>query len=683
MNRHPNRLAAEKSPYLLQHAHNPVDWLPWGEEAFRKARADNKPLFLSIGYSTCHWCHVMERECFEDEETAALLNSVTVPVKIDREERPDLDGVYMTACQLMTGSGGWPLSIFADHQGRPFFAATYIPKHTRFGRMGLMDLLPRISEVWNRRAGDVEQTAGSVTAALKDQQHPAPLDTAPGPDVLDTAYRQLAQRFDAEHGGFGQAPKFPSPHQLLFLLRHHKRTNDRLPLDMVAQTLTAMRLGGIFDHVGLGFHRYSTGADWLLPHFEKMLYDQAMLLMAYTEGHQATGDPLFKRAAMETAAYVTHALVGAEGGFHSAEDADSEGEEGKFYVWTEAELADTLSPQDAAFYAGLYGFKPGGNFAEEASGQETGSNIPHLSAPPRDADEARLESIRQKLFEAREKRVHPHKDDKILTDWNGLMVAALAQAGRILDAPKLVRAASRAADFVLARLRGADGRLLHRYRDGEAKVPGNLDDHAFLAWGFVELYQATFDLGWLQAALDTAEQMLAHFKDPERGGFFFTADDAETVLTRRKDAFDAAMPSGNSVAMLVLLKLSRLAARYDLAEEAHRLVLSLGENVTHFPSGFTMLLCGLDFALGPGADVVLSGPDDASLEPFLAALRGRYLPNTLVLKRDEAGELASLASYTAGMCPVDGKATAYVCRDGLCEPPTTDVVKMMELLEKK
>jgi uncharacterized protein YyaL (SSP411 family) len=683
MHGHTNRLAGEKSPYLLQHAHNPVDWLPWGEEAFEKARAQNKPLFFSIGYSTCHWCHVMERECFEDEEAAALLNAVTVPVKIDREERPDLDGVYMTACQLMTGSGGWPLSIFADHDGRPFFAATYIPKHSRFGRMGLMDLLPRIREVWENRPDDVAQTAHNVAAAIKDQQHPAPTDRAPGPEVLDLAYRQLASRFDAEHGGFGQAPKFPSPHQLLFLLRHHRRTGERLPLDMAAQTLTAMRLGGVFDHVGLGFHRYATDQHWLLPHFEKMLYDQAMLLMAYAEGHQATGDALFRSAALDIADYVLRAMTGPEGAFHSAEDADSEGVEGKFYVWTEAELAQVLTPEDAAFYAGLHGFKPEGNFAEEATGHATGANIPHLSAPPREADAARLEAIRQKLFEEREKRVHPHMDDKILTDWNGLMIAALAQAGRALDEPRLVLAAQRAGDFVLARLRDGSGRLLHRYRDGEARVPGNLDDHAFLAWGFTELYQATFDLGWLQAALDITDQMIARFKDPEHGGFFFTADDAETVLARRKDSFDAALPSGNSAAMLVLLKLSRLGARHDLAEEANRLLLSLGENLARHPAGFTMLLCGLDFALGPGADVVLSAPDDASLEPFLAALRGRYLPSTLVLRRDASGELASLASYTAGMCPLDGKATAYVCRDGLCEPPTTDEARMMELLEKK
>ncbi|MFZ5425969.1 MAG: thioredoxin domain-containing protein [Thermodesulfobacteriota bacterium] len=680
MQKRANRLFREKSPYLLQHAGNPVDWLPWGPEAFEKARAENKPLFLSIGYSTCHWCHVMERECFEDEEAARLINETVVPVKIDREERPDLDNIYMTACQVMTGAGGWPLSIFADHNGRPFFAATYIPKHTRFGRMGLMELLPSIREVWDNRRREVEQAAGNVHKALAEHQRSAPSGTAPGREIMDEAYRQLAQRYDPDNGGFGQAPKFPSPHQILFLLRHHERTGERLALDMAARTLIAMRLGGIFDHVGLGFHRYSTDGSWLLPHFEKMLYDQAMLLMAYTEGHQASGDPLMRRTALEIARYVLRDMTSPEGAFFSAEDADTEGEEGRFYVWTTSELESVLSPEDARLYAEMYGFLPEGNFLEESTRRKTGANIPHLSKLPPEELASRLEEIRQRLFEVRGERPRPHKDDKILTDWNGLMIAAMAQAGRALHEPDLVRAASNAADFVLARLRDPAGRLLHRYRDGDASVTGTLDDHAFLAWGLVELYQATFDLGWLQAALDVTDQMLARFLDEENGGFYFTASDAETLLVRPKDFFDAALPSGNSAAMLVLSKLSRLAARHELAEHADRLARCLGKTVASYPAGFTMLLCGLDFAMGPGSDVVLSAPDDESLEPVLAALRGRFLPNTLVLRRDEKGELASLAAYTAGMCPVDGKATAYICRDGRCEPPTTDIARMLGLL---
>jgi hypothetical protein len=546
-----------------------------------------------------------------------------------------------------------------------------------------MDLLAGISHAWSQRREEIEQTASKVLEAVAGRQRTAPLADDPDSEVIGLAVRQLAERFDPVAGGFGEAPKFPAPHQLLFLLRRHKRTGDRHALDMAVRTLTAMRLGGIFDHVGLGFHRYSTDRIWLLPHFEKMLYDQAMLMMAYTEGSQASGDLLFRRTALEIARYVTGSMTGPEGAFHSAEDADSEGQEGRFYVWTADELHQALPPEDADLFAGLFRILPEGNFSDESSGHATGANIPHLGAMPPAGLSERLESIRQRLFAVRERRVRPGRDDKILTDWNGLMIAALAQAGRAFDEPALTRAAARAADFLLARLRDPSGRLLHRYRDGEASLPGNLDDHAFLAWGLMELHQATFDLGWLQAALDLADQMLARFADAEHGGFFLTdaAGDAGLVPVRPREFHDAALPSGNSAAMLVLSRLARLAARHDLAEQAARLARAPGEAMARFPSGFSMFLCGLDFAMGPGADVVLASPDEASLAPFLAALRGRYLPNTLVLKRDQDGELAALAPHTAGMCPVDGKATAYVCRDGHCEPPTTDVLKMLELLE--
>lgn len=675
-----NRLAREKSPYLLQHAANPVDWLPWGPEAFEKAQAEDKPLFLSIGYSTCHWCHVMERECFEDEEAARLLNETVVPVKIDREERPDLDSIYMTACQALTGSGGWPLSIFIDHAARPFFAATYIPKHSRFGRTGLMDLLPRIAEVWATKRGEVVRVAGEVHRALAGHQAPPPSGAAPGFEAMDEAFRQLAGRFDPEHGGFGQSPKFPSPHQLLFLLRQHRRTGDPVALLMAVKTLTAMRLGGIFDHVGLGFHRYSTDESWLLPHFEKMLYDQAMLLMAYTEGFQASGEPLLARTALEIAQYVLRDMTSPEGAFYSAEDADSEGEEGRFYVWSMAELQDALGPEDAAFYARTFGFSPEGNFEEESTRERTGANIPHLAAEPPQDDAPRLEALRLRLFEARAARVRPGLDDKILTDWNGLMIAALARAGRVLQRPELIRAGARAADFLLARLRDPAGRLLHRYRDGEAAVAGNLDDHAFLAWGLTELHQAAFDPVWLQAALDLADQMAARFLDRVNGGFFLTASDAEELLVRPKEFTDAALPSGNSAALTALVALSRLGVRHDLAELAEGLLRAPGELLSRAPSAFTMLLCGLDLALGSGADVVLAAPDEASLEPMLSALRSRYLPGVLVMVRDPDGALARVAPHTQGMCPVDGKATAYVCRDGHCEPPVTDPAALLGLV---
>lgn len=681
MSKRPNRLVAEKSPYLLQHAHNPVDWRPWGEEAFAQAKAAGKPLFLSIGYSTCHWCHVMERECFEDGEAAALLNEVTVPVKIDREERPDLDGVYMAACQLMTGAGGWPLSIFVDHGGRPFYAATYIPKQSRFGRTGLMDLLGAIREAWANRKADIDKAASNVALALGARREACGAQTDLGPEFLARAYSEMAQRYDPEHGGFGPAPKFPSPHKLLFLLRHHARTGDPLPLEMAARTLTAMRLGGIFDHVGLGFHRYSTDERWFLPHFEKMLYDQAMLLMAYTEGFLATGDETFKRTALEIFQYVVRELTSPEGGFLSAEDADSDGEEGKFYVWTSRELREVLTEEQAGLYEKTFGFTPQGNFAGEATGEVTGANIPFLASWPGQDIQAQLEEIRFKLFDAREARIHPHKDDKILTDWNGLMIAALAKAGRALGKEAPVRAAERAASFVLERLRDSSGRLLHRYREGDAAIPGVLDDYAFLAWGLTELYQATFAPHWLTAALELTDELLARFQDAQDGGFFFTAHDAEALLARQKEFYDAAIPSGNSAAMYTLVMLSRLAGRPDLAGQAHKTALAAGESLARLPSGFAMLLSALDLAMGPGNDVVLCGADQTSLYWMLEVLRSAYLPGTLVMARTPGMQgVEALPAYTAHMRPVDGKATAYVCRGASCLQPVTDPAALRETL---
>ncbi|WP_243440038.1 thioredoxin domain-containing protein [Fundidesulfovibrio soli] len=684
MSRRANALITEKSPYLLQHAHNPVDWRPWGPEAFATARAENKPLFLSIGYSTCHWCHVMERECFEDEDVAALLNSVAVPVKIDREERPDLDAVYMKACQMMTGAGGWPLSVFIDHQGRPFFAATFIPKASRFGRMGMMELLPALANVWNTRPEEVERAAGNVHQALLrlGEEKPEGAGALAEPDsaLLDAAFDQLALRFDQKNGGFGDAPKFPSPHQLLFLLRRHARKEDRAALGMVLRTLTAMRLGGVFDQVGLGFHRYSTDAHWLLPHFEKMLYDQAMMLMACAEAFDASRDPLAERTAREVIRYVLRDMTSPEGAFYSAEDADSEGEEGKFYVWTVVEIRELLSPEDASLFIRLMNLRPEGNFADEASGELTGANIPHLREWPAPEDERRLEAIREVLFAQREKRVHPHKDDKVLTDWNGLMIAALAQAGRILSDPEPVEAASRAADFILARLRTPEGRLLHRYRDGDAAIAATLDDYAFLIWGLTELHQSTGDPVWLEASLELAGIMIRDFEDAENGGFYLTASDAEELLVRHKDFVDAALPSGNSAAMLVLLRLSRLCGRHELAEHAARTARAAGASLRTYASGYTMLLCGLDMALGRSADVVLSGPTPESLEPFRQALRASRLPDTLVLERPADG-LGELAPYTAMMTPKDGKATAYVCVGGVCQPAVTDPEAMLRLLK--
>jgi uncharacterized protein YyaL (SSP411 family) len=525
--RKPNRLALEKSHYLLQHAYNPVDWYPWGSEAFEKAKREDKPIFLSSGYSTCHWCHVMEKESYEDEEVAKLMNDVFVSIKIDREERPDIDGIYMKVCQAMTGSGGWPLNIIMTHDKKPFFAATYLPKESKFGRQGMMEIIPQIRDIWKKNRGGAEALAAEVISSLKDKQKAG---EELKEDVLHVAYEQLLEAFDEQNGGFGSAPKFPTPHNLTFLLRYWKRTGNLMALRMVERTLSAISMGGIYDHVGFGFHRYSTDAGWLVPHFEKMLYDQALLAIAYTEAYQATGNVEFKRIASEVFTYVLRDMTSREGGFFSGEDADSEGVEGKFYVWTGIEM-DSVLGEESELMKKVFSINKYGNLMEE---ENTGINILHQSKTLSELSVdlklsvnelyRRTGNAKQKLFAAREKRVHPGKDDKILADWNGLMIAALAKGASAFDKPEYADAACRAADFILSRMRGQDGRLFHRYRDDEPAVMAFLDDHAFLTWGLIELYEATFMVSYLRAALEINEIMIEHFWDRKNHGLYFTAD---------------------------------------------------------------------------------------------------------------------------------------------------------------
>jgi uncharacterized protein YyaL (SSP411 family) len=688
-----NRLAEEKSPYLLQHADNPVDWYPWGEEAFERAKKEDRPIFLSIGYSTCHWCHVMAHESFEDPAVARMMNETFVNIKVDREERPDIDGIYMTVCQMMTGSGGWPLTIVMTPDRRPFFAGTYFPKESRFGRAGMTDLVPQLAKVWTERRGEVDASAEEISAELAKQ-----VSTKRGDEMddryINTAALQLNQRFDEEHGGFGSAPKFPSPHQLTFLLRFWRRESDEWSKEMVVRTLRAMRRGGVYDQVGYGFHRYSTDARWLLPHFEKMLYDQAGLLMAYTEAFQATGDPEFKGVAAEIVEYLLRDMTSPEGAFYSAEDADSEGEEGKFYVWTLDELEEALGKEDAVLAAEVWNAKKGGNFQEEATGKATGANVLHLTAGAKENAMAlgmseeeldrRMEAIRLRLLEARSARVRPGLDDKVLTDWNGFMIAALAKAGTALDEPSYVDAAKRAAAFMLGTMVGDDARLLHRYREGEAAISGHLDDYAYLVWGLLELYGATFDKAHLSDAVALNRTMLDRFWDPEEGGLFLTADDAEELLVRQKETYDGAMPSGNSVALLNLLRLSHLTGEAELAQRASELGQAFSNDVGRFPSGFTQMMTALDLALGGGQEVVVVGePDAEDTRAMVGALRAPFLPNKVVLLRrpGEAGQaIVELAPFLEEHHQLDGKATAYVCRDHFCRNPTTDVQTMLDLL---
>jgi uncharacterized protein YyaL (SSP411 family) len=680
-----NRLALEKSPYLLQHAHNPVDWHPWGDEAFERARREDKPVFLSIGYSTCHWCHVMERESFADEEAARVLNAAFVCVKVDREERPDLDQHYMAVCQMLTGSGGWPLTIVMTPDKRPFFAGTYFPKSRRWGRTGLLELAPMIGEAWRTRREEVLRSAAEVIAAVDRVGPRARAGSGDGlsETTLDGAFHELAAEFDESRGGFGGAPKFPIPHHVGFLLRYEKRSGRAESLAMAEQTLAAMRQGGIYDHLGFGFHRYSTDADWLVPHFEKMLYDQALLAEVYAEAFAATGKGEFKRTAGEIADYVLRDLASPEGGFYTAEDADSEGEEGKFYFWTTDELNEVLGPEEAKFAARVYGLEAGGNFSEPGRSGD-GRNILRGGRTAEEPD-GRFEKVRQKLLLAREGRVRPFKDTKVLADWNGLMIAALASVFRTTGVDRYLGAAVRAAGFVLERMRAPGGRLLHMFADGEARIPAFLDDHAFLIKGLIGLYEASFDPGYLEKALEFSQQAIELLWDEKGGGFFFAAADPEAGA-RRKEIYDGAVPSGNSVMLMNLLRLARLSGRQDLEEKAKRLAEAFSPEVGGHPSMYTEFLRGLDFALGPSREVVVVGkweaPDSREL---LRVLRGHYLPNTVTLFKpsDEprtAEKLERLAPFTKEMGVGGGHAAAYVCSGGACHRPVSSAAELLDLL---
>ena len=691
-----NKLAYEKSPYLLQHAHNPVNWYPWGEEAFKKAKSENKPILLSIGYSTCHWCHVMAHESFEDPEVAKLMNDVFISIKVDREERPDIDKIYMDVCQMLTGSGGWPLTIFMTPDKKPFFAGTYFPKTSRFGRMGLIDLILRIKDLWNSQKNEILQTANDITFSLQNITNEAPGDKL-GIKNLKNAYNQLAMQYDNKYGGFSNRPKFPSPHNLLFLLRFWKRTGVKEALEMVQKTLDQMRKGGIYDHIGFGFHRYSTDSQWLVPHFEKMLYDQALLAIAYSEAFQATKNQEYAKTAREIFAYILRDMTAPEGGFYSAEDADSEGIEGKFYVWGIEELKTILNSEELEIVKKVYNISNEGNFLEESTREKTGNNIFHIKdsllniANELKIDEQNLkikiERIRQNLFNVRKKRIHPHKDDKILTDWNGLMIAALAIGSRIYCESLYLEAAKKAIDFISTKLRKHNGRLIHRFRDDVAEIDAYLTDYAFLIWGLIEMYETTFEVYYLKMAIELNKDLLNHFWDDYVGGFYFTADDGEVLLTRQKEIYDGAIPSGNSVAMLNLLRLSFLTGDHDLEQKADILGRVFTEKVESSPLAYTHLMSAIDFAVGPSYTLVIagdSGGDDTN--QMLEEIRNNFIPNKTSIflpTEHKSPEIVDIAEFTKFYEKVNNKAAAYVCVNKTCKPATNDINKMLELLDAK
>jgi uncharacterized protein YyaL (SSP411 family) len=688
-----NRLARAASPYLLQHAANPVDWFPWGEEAFQKAAAEDKPIFLSIGYATCHWCHVMAHESFEDPEVAALMNEAFVNVKVDREERPDIDQVFMTVCQMMTGGGGWPLTIIMTPDREPFYAATYLPRDSRFGRVGMTDLVPQVQQLWLTDRSRIASSARSVVAALEAaaaRRSPGTLGTRD----IDEAFKQLAGRYDAVRGGFGAAPKFPSPHNLVFLTRYWRQSGNRLAIDIVEHTLERMRLGGIYDQVGFGWHRYSTDAEWLVPHFEKMLYDQATMTIAATEGWHATRNPVLERIVRETIAYVLRDMTSPEGAFYSAEDADSSGEEGLFYLWTLAEVQEVVGEGDAAFAAAVWNLEEGGNYTDEARRVRTGRNIPHLAEPHAalarrlgmggDDFERRLEAERNRLFTAREARVHPLKDDKVLCDWNSLMAAALAFAGRVFNEPAWIEAADSATAFIHLRMRTADGRLLHRYRGGSAGIPGFLDDYVFLTAAHLELYDATFDPRHLRHAVALQRQTVELFHDAEHGGFFFSAVDSERLQVRQKEIYDGAMPSGNSMATDNLVRLARLLGDGSLGRLADGVFSAFAGEAARLPSAHAQLMAALLRASSPSIEIVVAGePEGEDTRALLDVVRAAAPPQTavLVVPPGSAGDpVRKMAAFAEACVPVAGRAAAYVCRDFSCRLPTTDPGELAELL---
>ncbi|NVM45910.1 MAG: thioredoxin domain-containing protein [Candidatus Lokiarchaeota archaeon] len=678
----PNKLIKEKSPYLLQHANDLVYWYPWTEEAFIKARNNDKPIFLSIGYYSCHWCH-KQREVFNDAYVAKLLNEAFVSIKVDREERPDIDKIYMMVCQLMTGSGGWPLTIIMTPDKKPFFAGTYFPKESRFGRIGLVDLVKRVKNLWIDERKQLLESSEKIIFALQDAGAESP-GRSLTESVLKKTYSLLSARYDKINGGFGTAPKFPTPHNLLFLLRFWKRTGDEEALKMVEKTLGAMRNGGIYDHIGFGFHRYSTDPNWLVPHFEKMLYDQALLTLAYLEAYQATGKEEYANTAKEVLTYVLRDMVSTEGGFYSAEDADSEGVEGKFYVWSKAEIEEILGIEDAKIFAKLYNVDVNGNFLEEATREKTGKNIVHLSSQLPDTYSTDIESLRNKLFEAREKRIRPHKDDKILTDWNGLMIAAFAKAGYILNEPKYIQVAEKAVEFILNQMKNSEGRLLHRYREGGADILAFIDDYAFLIWGLINLYEATYETSYLKNAIMLTEEQLKLFWDSSIGAFFFTAEDAESLLTRQKETYDGAIPSGNSVAMLNLLSLAQLTGDDKYEKKADQIGRVFAESIRANPVAHTLMMVAVDYAVGPTYSLVIAG--DSGKEDTIAMLnevRKQYLPNKSLIFRpteDLKPDIDNYSNFIQFFDKYDEKATAFVCINKTCKAPTNDIHKALEYL---
>jgi uncharacterized protein YyaL (SSP411 family) len=699
-----NHLITEKSPYLQQHAHNPVDWYPWGQEAFDKARSEDRPIFLSIGYSTCHWCHVMERESFESGEVAEVLNRDFVSIKVDREERPDVDRIYMTFVQATTGSGGWPMSVFLTPDLKPFFGGTYFPPDNRYGRPGFKSLLEHVARAWRADRAKIDASSTGIVdqllrAAGDGGQQAGVLDKA----ILDSAYHFFRRTFDQTHGGFGEAPKFPRPSTLNFLLRYYDSTKNPESLEMTLKTLRAMADGGMNDQIGGGFHRYSVDERWFVPHFEKMLYDQAQLAISYLEAFQITHDPIYAGVSRSIFEYVLRDLTAPEGGFYSAEDADSVIDpaepkvkgEGAFYVWSQPEIQEILGKL-APIFLYRYGVEHDGNVRNDPHGEFTGKNILYARhsvaetaqnfGVEEDAARTGLATAIDLLMAARVKRIRPHLDDKVLTSWNALMISAFAKGAQVLDEPRYLAAAQRSAGFILAKLRDrAQTTLLRRYREGDAAVPGFLDDYAFFVAALLDLYEADFNPQHLETAIGLTDQMRDLFEDTAGGGFFTTAEGDDSLLLRMKDDYDGAEPSGNAIALIDLLRLAQITNRADYHSAAESTLRALSRRILTQPPAVPQMLVALAYSLASKRQVVLAGDSGASLtKTLLRRLHDHFLPNSITLliySEDTRSKLASLIPVIGSMREVDGQPTAYVCRNYVCQLPTNEVSKFVELLQ--
>ena len=680
----PNRLSSEKSPYLLQHAHNPVDWYPWGEEAFTKARRENRPVFLSIGYSTCHWCHVMERESFENEQIAALMNRHFVCIKVDREERPDIDNIYMNAAYATSGGGGWPLSVFMTPAKRPFFCGTYFPPQDYGGRPGFATVLQSIAKQWDSDRDQIDQLSKEVVAHLKTA-NPTSGKTTLTDTIFPEALERKKREFEPKFGGFSGGPKFPMGHSLSMLLRLYRRNKDENALSMAAFTLDNMASGGIYDQLGGGFHRYSVDNEWLVPHFEKMLYDQALLAIAYLEAWQITQNSRYERIVGETLEYVLRDMTHADGGFFSAEDADSEGEEGKFYLWTREEILGLLDPETAELFCEFYAVTFGGNF--EGKTILTAHAALEEFAAERNTDVAelgrRLDDARTVLLATRAKRIRPSRDEKILVDWNGLMISALAKAARVLEAPQYADAATRAADFILTHIRREDGRLLKHWQGGSSAHLGMLEDYAFFACGLIDLFLATFDPKWLNEAMTLADAMIELFWDASEGGFFLTGNDGESLILRPKEVYDSAIPSGNGAALLVLARLAHLTNERRFREKVEATVGAFAASIIRHPTGGASFLNAFDVVCGPRREIVIAGdPEAPEVGAFLSALHRRFLPRTITVVRPptDSEALDAVVPFMKHHRLIDGKPAFYVCQDYTCQLPTTGVEEALALV---